>query len=364
MDMTPRIKNMTTRCSGNDVTRGPTVAASFVRGLIDFAASRGAGRQELVERSRIAPEELRDRDNRVAFEKYVTLMRAAKELCHDPAFALHFGEGIDASEISIMPMTGGPSGTMAETIAELNRYGRLDIDLPGDRIQLCRIDGRLWMVDVRANPNDFLELTESAFARMVCTMRRWLPGAQLVEAIHVTHGEPPYRAEYDRIFRMPVVFGSDRNALLFSDGALPEFRTPFSSPYASGILRAHADALLERLESAKTTRGRVESLLLSVLHTGDASMDTTAGKLGVSRQTLFRKLKAEGVTFGKVLDELRRRMALHYLNGEKVSVKETAYRVGFSDPAAFSRAFKRWTGSSPGASRPPKPGKSQPRASE
>ena len=72
-----------------------------------------------------------------------------------------------------------------------------------------------------------------------------------------------------------------------------------------------------------------------------------AAPMALSRQTLFRKLKAEGVTFEKVLDELRQRLALDYLRARKVSVNETAYLVGFSDPAAFSRAFKRWTGSSP-----------------
>ena len=76
-------------------------------------------------------------------------------------------------------------------------------------------------------------------------------------------------------------------------------------------------------------------------------MNVIARKLGLSRQTLFRKLKAEGVTFEKVLDELRHKLALHYLSGKKASVNETAYLVGFSDPAAFSRAFTRWTGSIP-----------------
>ena len=90
---------------------------------------------------------------------------------------------------------------------------------------------------------------------------------------------------------------------------------------------------------------------MPVLHTGDGSMDMIAGKMGVSRQTLFRRLKAEGVTFEKVLDELRHKLALHYLSGKKVSVNETAYLVGFSDPAAFSRAFKRWTGMSPSERR-------------
>jgi AraC-like DNA-binding protein len=76
-------------------------------------------------------------------------------------------------------------------------------------------------------------------------------------------------------------------------------------------------------------------------------MDGIASTLGLSRQTLSRRLKAEGTTFEKVLDELRHRMALNYMSGQKVSVNETAYLVGFSEPAAFSRAFKRWTGTSP-----------------
>lgn len=94
-------------------------------------------------------------------------------------------------------------------------------------------------------------------------------------------------------------------------------------------------------------RARVESLLIPILHTGAASIDTIASKLAVGRHTLFRRLRAEGVTFELVLDELRHKMALHYLAGGRVSVSEAAYLVGFSDPAAFSRAFKRWTGSSP-----------------
>jgi len=330
--------------------REPTVAAGFVRGLLELAVSKGASRQELAERSGIDPAELQDRENRLPFAKYVALMRAGKELCNDPALALHFGEAIDLSEMTIVGLTGpSASGTMADDVAQLNRYAPLALDVcgGGDRFQLTRIEGQLWMIDARPNPNDFPEITESFFARAVSGMRRWLGENHFVKAVHVTHAEPAYRAEYDRIFSMPVVFESDKNALLLSDDFWSAARTAFSSRYVSDILSAHAEALLEKLESSKSSRGRVESLLTPILHTGDACMDTIASKLGFSRQTLFRKLKAEGVTFEKVLDELRRKMALHYLSAKKVSVNETAYLVGFSDPAAFSRAFKRWTGSSP-----------------
>lgn len=336
----------------------PTISAGFARALMELAVGKGAGRKALAERSGIDPEDLQDQDNRIPFAKYVLLMRAGKELANDPALALHFGEAFDMAELSIVGLIGQACETMAEGFAQLDRYHRLvaDIDLDdgaaGKRLVLSRAGGQLWLIDTRKNPNDFPEITESSFARMVSMSYRMPGEKRFISAVHVTHAAPAYRAEYDRIFQVPVVFESDRNALLMSDVSFLTFRNPSpSSRYVFGVLSERAEALLKELERSKTARGRVEHLLMPVLHTGDASMDMIAGKLGLSRQTLFRKLKAEGTTFEKVLDELRHRLALDYLSGKKVSVNETAYLVGFSEPAAFSRAFKRWTGSNPRALR-------------
>ena len=145
---------------------------------------------------------------------------------------------------------------------------------------------------------------------------------------------------------MPLVFGSHMNAMQIDERVM-SIKLPRTNRYVFGVLSERAEALLKRLESSKSTRDRVESLLMPILHTGDVSIEIVADKLGLSRQTLFRKLKAEGVTFEQVLDELRHKLALHYLSGKKVSVNQTAYLVGFSEPSAFSRAFKRWTGTSP-----------------
>lgn len=152
------------------------------------------------------------------------------------------------------------------------------------------------------------------------------------------------------MFGVPLTFGSDMNAVQIDESMLPA-KMPRTNRYVFGVLSERADALLKELESSKTVRGRVEGMLLPILHTGDASMQLIADRLGQSRQTLFRKLKSEGTTFEKVLDEMRHRLALEYLKGKKVSVNQAAYLVGFSDPTAFSRAFRRWTGTSPGTLR-------------
>jgi AraC-like DNA-binding protein len=76
----------------------------------------------------------------------------------------------------------------------------------------------------------------------------------------------------------------------------------------------------------------------------------------MSRQTLYRKLRAEGTSFEAVRDDLRRRRALDYLGKDRMSVAEAAHALGFSDRAAFSRACKRWTGIGPAALRDRRPG--------
>lgn len=94
-------------------------------------------------------------------------------------------------------------------------------------------------------------------------------------------------------------------------------------------------------------RRRVEQHVDSLLGSGPVRVDGVARDLGCSRQTLYRRLKSEGSTFEQLLAGLRRRRALELVNDRGLPIKEIAYRLGFSDPASFSRAFKRWTGTSP-----------------
>lgn len=334
----------------------PTVAAGFPKAFLDFATSRGADRRALIERSRINPDDLDKTAHRVPLANYLDLLKAGIELCREPALALRFGECVRIQDITVVGLMGEVLETLESGRQQMNRYGRLMIDDDeggaSDRFEFVRDGGDVWCKFSGTIYVDNPLITESAIARGVCGARALLESKGIVmkssfpKAIHFTYEEPAYRAEYDRIFGVPLFFGSHMNAMVI-DEALLNIRLPHTSPHLSRILTTHVEELLKDLENSKSIRGRVESLLLPILHTGGASMETIAGKLGLSRQTLFRKLKAEGVTFEKVLDELRHKLALEYLNGKKIPVKQTAYLLGFSEPAAFSRAFKRWTGSSP-----------------
>lgn len=333
-----------------------TVAAGYPKAFLDFAVSRGADRRALLKRARLRADDLKEQDGRVPLANYLALMEAGIELTGEPALALLFGEAVRMQEITIVALIGEAAETTEEARRQLNRYARLMIDDGDNRIsehmELVRERGHVWLKATSPLYVESPSLTESAFARCICSARELFGATDdfakwpYPKAVHFMHREPGYRAEYERIFRVPLFFGSHMNALLMDEEFL-SLRLPRTNPYVFGVLSEHAEALLKSLEGTKTTRGRVESLLMPILHTGEASMEAIARKLGVSRPTLFRRLKAEGTTFEQVLDELRRKLALDYLSGKKVSVNETAYLLGFSDPASFSRAFKRWTGHSP-----------------
>ena len=349
--MTAAINHLTLRNRPSGARGAPSVAAGIGKGLLEFAVSKGASRASLIERSGIALEDFENPDARIPLERYASLLRAAAQICNEPALALKFGEAVDLAELSFIGLLCCAAESLDDVFVQINRYSRVMIDVPvegnGDRFRRVRSKAGTWLIDARANPDEYPELTEATFARMVGRVRTFAdPSKPYVKRVCFTHAAPVYRAEYDRIFKAAVFFGADENAILVDDSAISSaILRP--SRYAFKILSERAEAMLAHLDTATTTRGKVESVLIPILHRGDASIELVAAKLSFSRQTLYRRLRAEGVRFDHILDELRYRMALNYLNDKKVSANETAYLVGFSEPSAFSRAFKRWTGSYP-----------------
>jgi AraC-like DNA-binding protein len=356
--LTGDAKPLTQGDSDKRTAAEPTIGAGYPKALLMFAVSRGADRQALLDRSGIASQELAEPDARIPLRRHLALFDAAIDLCDAPGLALQFGEAVRAQDISIVGLICEVAETPMEVGRQLNRYARLMVDegRPADVVRGAPGAEGLWMEFLGETYSNHRHMAEAEMSRLVCNSRAMfgaLPAFQAMRfplAAHFIYPEPAYRAEYERIFGATLVFGADRNALLL-DPAFGALRQPPTNRFVFGALSERADTLLKELEASTTVTAQVQSLLMSILHSGDASMDGVAARMAVSRRTLQRKLNAEGVTFEALLDGLRHELALRYLSGRKVSPNETAYLVGYSEPAAFSRAFRRWTGTSPGAYR-------------
>jgi AraC-like DNA-binding protein len=156
------------------------------------------------------------------------------------------------------------------------------------------------------------------------------------------------RREYEAGFGAAVKIRARHNVLLFT-------RAAWSAPLPrrdlalNRTLRRHAQLLLDRqpLPAADTIVAQVRATLLHQATVGPVPIDRVAEQLAISPRTLQRRLRAEGVSFDQVSQEIRAGLAREYLGDRGLSVGEVGYLLGFSEPSAFTRAFRRWTGQSP-----------------
>ena len=332
----------------------PTMAAGFAAAFAAYACARGVERTSLLAAAGLVEADLTDQDHRIPVAAYQALIGAAIAQSGDTALLLRHTLDSKLETMSVVGQIVHTSASLPHSIAQLNRYLRLmaDVALPEgvDRFELVQTENELWIVDhLHLPPENYLAV-EASFARFISEFRRSFPGARFEVALEVTFPPPPHLAEYPALFRIPVTFEAPRNALQI-DPRWVSADTLFEPghAYAFAVFTRHADTLLDELKSDDSVKALVEGHILPRLHEGSLSMDRVAREAGMSRQTLYRRLKDEGLTFGEVHDALRKRMALDYLDAQKVTVNETAYLLGFSEASSFVRAFKRWTGHSPTA---------------
>jgi len=185
------------------------------------------------------------------------------------------------------------------------------------------------------------------FAALVSRIRMRIRPDLHVHRVELRRPEPPAASPYRELFRAPVRFGGAADRLCFTD---EEWMSPTESAdeALTGLLEGHARILAERIpQPAGGFRAAVQEAIASALAEGGSAVDV-ARALHVSVRTLQRKLVATGTTFREVSEAVRGQLAEEYLTDSAVSIAEVAFLLGFSDQSSFNRAFRRWTGESPG----------------
>ena len=328
----------------------PTLAAGFAATFLEYAVSKGADRAALLKGAGLTEDDLALQDGRVSVDAYYAIVGGAIQMTGDGALVMRHNIETKLEDISIVGQIVHSSNTLVHSVEQVNRYLRLmsEVDIMGgkDRYEILTEGDRVWITDNLPNPNESPMAIEASFSRFISEFRRSFPEQRFALHLEVTYPAPPYAAAYDELLQIPVTFEGSRNAMEIDSFWL---NTDFEdgNQYIFSVFTQHADRLLAELDKVETMRSQVEMLILPEMQSGTISMDKIASDLGMSRQTLYRRLQQEGVSFAEVHDELRHRMARDFLTARKISVSETAYLLGFAEASSFVRAFKRWTGQSP-----------------
>jgi AraC-like DNA-binding protein len=177
---------------------------------------------------------------------------------------------------------------------------------------------------------------------------RMLTGQNLVpQYFSISHRRSSVASEMARFVGTKVEFGADSDEFALNLDAR-ELPLIHSDPYLNDLLLKYCEAALANKRGDRShLRTRVENAISPLLPHGRVVVGDVARNLGMSERTLARKLSDEGLNFTEILQELRRDLAVRYLDDRKLHVSKIAWLLGFHEVSAFTHAFKRWTGKTP-----------------
>lgn len=319
--------------------------------IVDAAAARGVAADGLMAAAGFDAAWLDDPDARMPLAVETRLWDEAVRRSGDAAFGLHAAAAIRPGMFQVLDYAVRTAPDLGTALQRLARYNRLLHDVATFDIQaqgaVVRITHRLAAPNARPSRHA-VEFTLASLVVVASQIGATPVRAAAVEFAHeAVGGVEDYRA----VFGVTPRFGAPQSCLAL-DAAMLQRPVPAADAELSRIVTAHADSLLERLGPATASwSDRVRRALLQGLDGERATLPAVARQLGLSERSLQRRLRDEGTGFVPLLDAVRRELALRWVSEGRLALGEVAYLLGFSEPSAFHRAFRRWTGVTPQAMR-------------
>ena len=330
-------------------SRGPSVHGWVLTHLIAWVEKQGFDGTSIRGLPGLA--DLTDPDVRVPEASVETAWRLATTFTGDAVIGVHVAESLPRGALDLVEYAFRSSTSLAAGLERLARYGRVISDRVAARMET---HGEGLVLLVRDTGSTALHPGRAEFALAVALKLARESSGEDIAPLQVcfTHAAPEDASEHRRFFRSPVRFSSGSNSMILSevDAARP---MQAADEALSSIIRRRLDkALAERdLHDSRQLSGRVRHLLVEHLGETTLTPETVARALAVSRRTLSRHLADEGTSFRKILDDVRQEFACALLQDRSLSIGDVAFFLQYSEPAAFNRSFRRWTGRTPGAFR-------------
>jgi AraC-like DNA-binding protein len=322
------------------------VSIAIVRALVAELASYGVSAEALFVAADLDSAMLADPSARVPLLGAGKLALEAMRLSGQPDFALRLGASAPTRALHVVGHMLVSAGTARQAIALFQRYAPLILE--GAEYELVEADGvaALRFEHPMIRPPYERFTTEVSLAFMANIGVALVGSASHPRVVRFRHEAPAEPARYVEFFHCPVEFGQPHAELVF-DAELLDVPHLHTDERLCALLERRADELLTSRDGAIAASARVRAMLGLEPTLESLGLPWAASKLGVEERTLRRQLRAEDTSWSELFEREQRERACAALARGRTPIKEVAYRTGFSEPSAFHRAFKRWTGRTP-----------------
>ena len=277
--------------------------------------------------------------------QWSAMLANAAQALNAPAFGLHLGRSIRPTHLGVLGYTLLSCANVGEALQRWQQFERLVHDLTPLQVQA---KGMSLVIEwPTTNDTVYGMVDETALAAHVQFVRNITGMAVTPERVCFRHATPPDTQPYQEFFGCPVSFNQPYMSIQLS---MAVFELPLGQADATllTMMGRQAALLLDQLEEPNDLVRSVRACIAKQAREGDLSIDHVAASLNLSARTLHRYLAQEGWRFRDLRNDTRRRLAESYLRDPALTLGEIAWLLGYSEPSAFNRAFRQWTGVAPG----------------
>ena len=276
----------------------------------------------------------------------VALLDEAAVALKDDGLGFTLAREFDPRELGLLYYVMASSQTLGDALKRVARYSKIT----NDAVVVGYREGNRLTISLSYSGvprhSDRHQIEFCMFA--VFRLCRVLTGQNLVpQHFWISHHRSGANSEMARFVGTKVEFGADRDEFALNPD-VRELPLIHADTHLNDLLLKYCEAALaDRRGDMSQFRTRVENEISSLLPHGRVLVEDVARNIGMSERTLARKLSDEGLNFTEILQQLRRDLAVRYLDDRKLHVSKIAWLLGFNEVSAFTHAFKRWTGKTP-----------------
>ncbi|MFM2485977.1 AraC-like transcriptional regulator QhpR [Celerinatantimonas yamalensis] len=320
------------------------ILAAAATGLDDFIAQVGGDVEQILASSHIDPQILTSPTLSLQLVNYCQVLEQAAQQSGFNNFGLYYGRQFQPQSLGLIGYIGLCSANLGEALRNVvNAFCWHQHDT---FVQLVE-QADCWRFDYQVRHGAILcrrqdsELTLGMINNLIrqACGKNWAP-----REVHFEHPRPEQWHDHCKVFDAPVYFDQPFNSLFIRKAdvlkAMPSPDPILLSVMLDAIRRLNSD---HRQDLINQTRAQIQTALLS----GEPDLESIAEQLGLSRWSLQRRLRQNGLTFSGLIEQVRCDMATHYLRQQQIPISEMGMLLGYSETSAFSRAFRRWFGVSP-----------------
>lgn len=331
----------------------PLVSAKLPLLVLAVAESLGVPRRELAGAVGLRLDELEKPDARVPLDTELALWSEAARRTKEPLFGLRAAQAWRPGQFDVFEYVCRSADTLRGATERVIRYNRLLHDIAEFRLEESGDEARIVHRFRGELKGPTREAAEFTFASVLLAAQKWAGLASLrARRVAFMHLDGEGIDELRSFFGTKHIEIGAPEGMLVLDRSVLDLPLVAADPGLCSVLERHADALLAELPKVEGFGVRFRETVAEELRRGgNPTVASVAKRLHMSERSLHRRLASEGTSFRDEVDSLRRGLALRYLEESRLQVAEIAFLLGYSEARAFHRAFKAWTGETPGTFR-------------